>query len=390
VAQIYNQTLDFYRTMWDKIFVGAFPENTATFAYAYDLYEYALYQYTHDNVTRSKMTPVDLAMLAELAGTQQRDINGNLTFSGAIQGDMIRAISGRMLAGKVLERMKLNIASEGATNKMNLMFGSFEPFVAFFALSQLVDGPSQGNFQEIPNQGAAMTFELFSMGGNSSSYPQTRDLWVRFLYRNSSIPGTPFIPYPIFGNGNSQDRMQYNDFASAMQAVAVDGIAGWCNLCGSINLFCQALKSNAGGSTDPTLGGIPTNSNDINPVVAGVIGAAVTLFFAGSLFLGTMLFGGVRYYVAEKKGRTSTLGGFKGAQKMASDSDLAYARSGARHERTSSWELRNGGKAAEEGAAGATVQPPKNVATSTVSAKDHEDDGISIMEHTPVKPRETM
>jgi hypothetical protein len=229
--------------MWDKYFTAAFPQNLANFQYAYDLYEYALYQFNHDKVTHDAMLTAntsystDLAFLAELAGTQQRDLNGNLSVSGAIPGDMIRAISGRMLAGKVLERMKINIASKGANNRLNLMFGSFEPFVAFFALSGLVNGNSEGNFQQLPNNGAAMMFELFSIDGNSSTYPQTHDLWVRFLYRNSSISGTPFTPYPLFGDGNFPGRMQYVDFASAMQAIAVDGIAGWCTLCESINLF---------------------------------------------------------------------------------------------------------------------------------------------------------
>lgn len=400
MGKIYKDTLNTYRNMWDKYFTAAFPENLATFEYAYDLYEYAAYQFNHDKDTHHQMLTAntsystDLAFLAELAGTQQRDLNGNLSVSGVVPGDMIRAISGRMLAGKVLERMKLNIASKGANNKLNLMFGSFEPFVAFFALSGLVNGNSAGDFQQLPNNGAAMVFELFSVGGNASTYPETHNLWVRFLYRNSSLPDTPFTPYPLFGDGNFPGSMQYVDFASAMQAVAVDGIAGWCNLCESINLFCQALKSNTGGSLDPTLSGSHgTNTSGLNPVVAGAIGAAVTVFVAGALLSGAMVFGGVRYHRPDGKGRTGFLGGFKGARKMASDTDVSYSKSGARHERTSSWELRHGGKKAEEqvttSGVGAVVQP-KNVARSTVSTKGDDDDGFSILEHTPVKPREDV
>jgi hypothetical protein len=400
VGKIYTDTLDTYRNIWDKYFTAAYPENLANFEYAYDLYEYASYQFNHDKVTHDAMLTAntsystDLAFLTELAGTQQRDVNGNLSVSGAVQGDMIRAISGRMLAGKVLERMKINFASKGANNKLNLMFGSYEPFVAFFALSGLVNGNSKGDFQQLPSNGAAMMFELFSLGGNSSSYPQTHDLWVRFLYRNSSIPGTPFMPYPLFGDGNFPGRMQYVDFASAMQAIAVDDIAGWCNLCGSISLFCQALKSNSGGSLDPALSGSQsTGTNGLNPVVAGAIGAAVTVFAAGALLSGAMVFGGVRYHRPDRKGRTRSLGGFKGAQKMASDTDVSYAKSGSRHERTSSWELRAGGQKADEGVAGidaGAVVQPKDVANTTVSTKNDDDDGFSILGHTPVKPREDV
>lgn len=375
--------------MWEKIFIGTFPLTMASFYYAYDLFEYAAYRWNHDASVHDVMTSVDLAMLALYAGIQQRDLNGNLTVSGATQGDMIRAIGGRMLAGKIVERMKLNMASNGTTNKLNLMFGSYEPFIAFFALSGLVNGPNSANFQPLPNHGAAMIFELFSFGGNESVYPTTSNLWVRFLYRNSSVEGTPFIPYPLFGNGNSQAFMKFTDFASAMQAIAVDGIAAWCNVCDSINLFCSALDGNAGGSSDvPTTSGPKDGS--INPVIAGVIGAVVTVAVVGLLLLAAMLLGIVRFSAAGKDGRNSTLGGFKGAEKMASDTDLAYAKSGGRHERTGSWELRNGGKAVQEdtatGGAGAVVQKSH----ARFDNKGVDDDAISVMGASPVKPMESV
>ncbi len=347
---MHDQTLGFYQELWDAIFSVAFPLSMANFYYATDLYEYAAYQYKHDGTTHSKMTSDDLKNLAMYAGIQQRELNGNLSASGTVQGDMIRAISGRTLAAKVLQRLKLNMASHGSTNKLNLMFGSFDPMIAFFALSGLVNGPSADNFEALPNPGAAMVFELFSNGGNGS-YPSAHDLWVRFLYRNSSTPDTPFVEYSLFGNGNSQSVMRYSDFASGMQAISLDNIAAWCNVCGSINLFCAALQSNAGGSSGSPSTGYSSGGGGgkIDPVVAGVIGAAVTCGLVGLLLLAAILLGFVRFSTSSKDRRNSTLGGFKGAEKMASDNDLSYVKDGVRHERTGSWELRNGAKATEEG-----------------------------------------
>lgn len=392
MVQVHDQTLGFYQRLWDAIFSSAFPLSMANFYYATDLYEYAAYQYNHDNTTHSKMTTVDLAMLAMYAGIQQRDLNGNLSASGAVSGDMIRAISGRTLAAKILERLKLNMASHGSSNKLNLMFGSFDPMIAFFALSGLVEGPSADNFEPLPNPGAAMVFELFSNGGDGT-YPSAADLWVRFLYRNSTIPGTPFVEYSLFGNGNSQSVMRYSDFASGMQAIALDGIAAWCNVCGSINLFCSGLESNSGassGGSSSTGGSSAGGSGKIDPAVAGVIGAAVTCAVVGLLLLAAMLLGFVRFSTSSADRRNSTLGGFKGAEKMASDNDLSYAKSGVRHERTGSWELRNGAKATDEGVssvdAGAVVN--KNIATSRT--RSAEDDDISVMGATPVEPRQSI
>lgn len=388
---MHDNTLPFYQRLYHTIFFGAFPLSMANFYYATDLYQYAAYLYNHDRATRSKMTSVDLDMLAQYAGIQQRDLNGNLTASGAEQGDMIRAISGRTFAAKVLERLKLNMASKGSSNKLNLMFGSYEPLIAFFALSGLVNGPSGDTFKPLPNPGATMVFELFSSGGNGS-YPSISDLWVRFLYRNSTVAGTPLIQYSLFGNGNEESSMKYNDFESGMQAIALDGITTWCNVCESINLFCSGLKSNAdaGGSTGS--GSTESHGNggsSLDPVIAGVIGAAVTLAVLGLLLLVFLLFGILRFSPSKDR-RSSTFRGFRGAEKMASDNDLAYAKSGVRHERTGSWELRNGGKAAEEGAActdsGAVVQ--KNYASSSTRSVD--DDAISVMGATPVKPRESI
>jgi hypothetical protein len=387
ITSVYNRTLGFYHGLWQNVFSGAFPLSMANFFYATDLYEYAAYLYNHDNSTHSKMTFVDLEMLSMYAGLQQRDLNGNLSASGSVSGDMIRAISGRTLAAKVLERLKLNMATRGSSSKLNLLFGSFEPFTAFFALAGLVNGPSAANFAPLPKPGAAMVFELFSVGGNGS-YPSMSNLWVRFLYRNSSIDGTEFVEYSLFGNGNSQSSMRYSDFASGMQAISINGISAWCNVCGSINLFCSGLQSNTGGgSASPATVGSSNGRGATDQIIAGVIGAAVTFAVVGLLLLLACMLGIVRFSTARKEGRNGTLGGFKGAEKMASDTDLAYAKGGVRHERTGSWELR---KAAEEGVA--TTHAGVAVRKDHISpgTKSIDDDAISVMGATPVKPRENV
>ncbi|KAB5586207.1 histidine phosphatase superfamily [Coniochaeta sp. 2T2.1] len=404
--QLHDQTLPFYQRLWHGIFAGAFPLSMASFFYATDLYEYAAYQYAHDNSTHSQMNQVDLAMLALYAGIQQRDLNGNLSASGGGDGDMIRAIAGRTLAAKVLSYLKLNMASKGSSNKLNLMVGPFDPMIAFFALAGLVDGPSADNFQTIPNPGSAMVFELFSNGGNGS-YPAMREMWVRFLYRNSSLPGARFVEYSLFGNGNSRSTLRFNDFASGMQGISLDGVSSWCNTCGSINLFCSGLTSNSGGypGSPATSGGSGSdsnyndNSNKIDPVVAGVIGAAVTCGVAGLVLLASILLGFVRLSSSRDRRNSSSLGGgFKGADKMTSDNDLSYAKGGVRHERTGSWELRNGGKGTEQGVTSVTdagsgaavVRSKDRVATSRTRSFDEERDDISVMGASPVEPRQGL
>ena len=390
MVQVHDQTLPFYQRMYDDIFSDAFPPSMGSFFYATDLYEYAAYLWNHDNRTHTKITSEDFGLLAMYAGVQQQALIGNLSVSGNQQGDMIRAISGRTLAAKVLANLKLNMASHGNTNKLNLMFGSFDPMVAFFALAGLVNGPSADNFEELPKPGAAMVFELFSNGGNGS-YPAARDLWVRFLYRNSSLPGTPFIEYSLFGNGNAQSVLPYADFTSGIRAIALDGVAAWCNTCGSINLFCSGLKSNSDGSSGlPSVDGTTgSNSGRLDPAVAGAIGAAVTCGVVGLLFLAAVLLGFVHVSTSRDR-RNSSLGGFKGAEKMASDNDLSYAKSGVRHERIGSWELRNGAKATEEGVAAPEAGAVVDKGRASSGARSVDDDAISVIGATPVEPRQSV
>lgn len=87
----------------------------------------------------------------------------------------------------------------------------------------------------------------------------------------------------------------------------------------------------------------------MSPVVAGVIGAFVTLAIAALVFGAVMLLCGVRLHRNGSSRRKSDLGGFKGGQKMASDQDLTIPKGGAvvgaaierhGHERTGSWELK--------------------------------------------------
>ncbi|KAM7209582.1 histidine phosphatase superfamily [Naviculisporaceae sp. PSN 640] len=405
VTQNYAESREFYKSMWKQLFHQDIPEQMANYYNAYGLYDYARYQFNHNNDNSTDITPSELATLATLAASEQRSRNGNLTASGATEGDMIRAIAGRTMIAKVLSWFSENIQSEGTSNKLNLAFTAIEPFVAFFSLSHLVKGPAKATFMNLPNPGAAMVFELYSVGGNSSEYPSYENLWVRFLYRNGSDPNSPLIGYPLFGNGNSQSSMLYTEFIRAVENVEIGGVSQWCNVCGSITLYCLGLRSNSdsgypGSPAGTNPGGIRApGGGGVSPAVAGVISAVVTAFVAGLAFLAATFLGCLSFHRRRTapSPRASSLGGFRGAEKMASDADVAYAKSGSRHERTGSWELRDGNNKA---GTSATVEEPVSP-LSTVGAsfepahlrssiinRPENDDSISEMGLVPAKPRE--
>lgn len=401
VQQSYNQTLAFYRALWPRVFAGAFTYNMANYYFADELYDYAQYQWNHNPAIVDVMAEDELDLLRTLASLQQRDQNGNLSYSGFVKGDMIRAVAGRTLAARIVALFKSHISYDGQASKLNLLFGPREPFVSFFALSGLDSGVSGSVFRTLPDPGAAMVFELFSLGAvDSSVLPAEDDLWVRFRYRNSSDESAPFVEYPLFGNGPSKSSLPFLTFVSQMQDFGLDSLSGWCETCGSASLYCTALIEIDGGVGS---GGASSTSNPLSPAAAGAIGALVTLGVLGLVFLAAVCFGGVRFHRREPARRDS--GGFRGPETKAGDPDVLVSRSGARHERAGSWELRGGGEedvvtrpaaAVAAGAstgAGAAVTSKESAGSDAKTGtwwKNAEDDAISVMHDAPVKPREDV
>ncbi|KAK0705165.1 histidine phosphatase superfamily [Lasiosphaeris hirsuta] len=395
IATVYNNTINFYQNLWRQLLNKAFPQSMANFGNAYLLYDYASFQYTHDNETRENITEGEMNMMARFAATEQRNKNANLSVSGSTEGDMIRAVAGRTMASKTVALFIESIRSGGSTNKLNLAFTSFEPFVAFFALSKLVVGNHAAEFKPLPEPGAVMLFELFSIGGGDTEFPSTDKLWVRFLYRNGTDPGDELTTYSIFGN--SETRMPFNKFAKAVQEFGIGTISEWCRVCDSVSLFCQGLSSSIGSGSSPSPFAGSDHTGAVSPAIAGVIGAAVTIAVVGIAVLAAILMGGIRFHRADPKARNTTLGGFKGAEKMASDTDIAYVKSGSRHERTGSWELRGGGKETDVKQSVTHADTPSTTKVGVTvqardlthpSKKDIDDDAISEMGHSPVDPRE--
>ena len=132
--------------------------------------------------------------------------------------------------------------------------------------------------------------------------------------------------------------------------------------------------------------------NKVSPVVAGVIGAIVTLAVAGIIFGLVMFFAGVRFHR-----RKSELRNYKGNQKLASDTDLVIPKGGAvvgaavetpgsprgGHERVGSWELKH-------------KEDYPNIAAPTAAARrpsfedDHIDDIGAPPYRRPTEPSERV
>lgn len=153
------------------------------------------------------------------------------------------------------------------------------------------------------------------------------------------------------GNSPSSTELRWYDFVKAMDMFSIQDVDKWCNTCATENIFCRQLLNVPVASAQPG-----TASHGLSPVVSGVIGALVALAIAVLACVALALLG-FRLQRSDEKPkaprsdlgvlRTSTgNGGFKGAEKLASDTDLRLKGSAGatvvRHERVGSWELKDG------------------------------------------------
>ncbi|ETS85666.1 hypothetical protein PFICI_03691 [Pestalotiopsis fici W106-1] len=385
MTQVFDDSLPEYQLLWSTVFNGTFPANAASFYYAYDLYEYAAYHYIHNSTIRNTLDINQLKWLRDFANIQQFSLNGDLTASGRKDGDMIRAIAGRTLSAKVVSQFQQLVLLKGGAPQINLMFGSFQPMLSFFSLSELSTGHSSGLFQEIPGFGGAMIFELFSEGTDATRFPDTDDLWVRFLYRNGSSEENPIYEYPLFSHGNSETRIKYRDFVSGIREFSINNIPAWCTACDAVNFFCSASRAASGGSTSSH-----NHKNlDLSPAAAGAIGAAIAIAIGAVAAVLLFVFGfGIQ---RRSSGRNSVFGGFRGQEKMASDRDVSITKSGAKHERVGSWELGAGTSSGPTDGPSMGITKGSEPVIGATHLRDIDDDGDSLdIGRQPIKPHETV
>ena len=353
-TQTQAATQDFYDKFEAFILSGELSESFIGYQNAYAIFDYLNYGYTHNKTIKDHLSADELTRARILADQWVYGINGNVTVNGATEGVQTRTfstISGQTLIAEVIRLLFSNINSEGTKGKLNLLFGSFEPMTAFAALAHLPNIDT--NFYGLPDYGSSMVFELFSAGVNSNgTYPDPRDLNVRFLFRNSTDPSSELISYPLFGLGPSQTDMPFQDFLQGMENNMLASVSDWCSVCNSTSVFCAYFVNGSTTNGTNTGSDLPLQEvkGSMRPVVAGVIGAIITLFLAGLILAAAMLLGGLRFYRSKAKRRLE-LGGFKGGKKLASDQDLPL-RKGAvgatvfskGNERAGSWELEENSK----------------------------------------------
>ena len=383
-----SATQDFYAGFDSSIFAGELEESQVNFHDAYYIFDYLSYGSIHNSTIQARLSNDDLFQARTLADDAEFALYGNISADGGV-----RTIGGQTLAAYVLGLLINNIENNGQTNKLNLLFTSFEPMISLAALLGLPNMYTQ--FFGIPELGSSMVFEMFSIDNDTSgTYPDPSDLYVRFLFRNGTNSTTNLGLYPVFGRGHDSSSMNLSDFIVSMESIMLSDVGEWCTICSSLSVFCAAFANDAfTNTTGNTTSSLPKKSSPAtHPAIAGVIGALIALVLAATTLAAVMFFLGIRFYRRKSK-RRSELGGFKGAEKLASDQDLSILKgsgvgatvTGKGHERIGSWELGEASKAKEAGMQNMDMSNHRN-------SFDGEGDRISIIEQhlEPVRVEERV
>ncbi|PLN79188.1 putative histidine acid phosphatase [Aspergillus taichungensis] len=308
--ELIQESAAFYNTLWVSALSGAFEESSASYVNAREISEFLDYQLAHNKTLLNHLSADSIGHARAFADRYVYETNGNISSSSSIGTGKVRSIAGRTLASRILAAFDTNVHFRGTDGMMHLVFGGYEPVVALTSLLQLAS-PQHGNFQSRPVRGASIVFELYSLEGHDNpTYPDPSDLFVRFYLRNGT--DSEFQSYPLFGNGPSNDAIPYSEFREQMSGFSLGSTKEWCLQCDSEAVFCSAGSRQGGAGSERCRG--------LQPAAAGVVGGVITIVALGVFLIIGFLIQGFR----KNRTRNSSLGGFKGNSKMASDSDVVF------------------------------------------------------------------
>lgn len=236
---VFDSSQVFYSKMYPRMLFGIFPRDMASIFYATTIYEYLNYQYTYNSTARGIISRADIDTARQYA-----NLWAHATSTGADvhwSPDRVLAVAGRSLAHTVMHAFQNNQRSKGSFNKLSLIFGGYEPMMAFLEL--VISEPYRESLSGLPNNGASIMIDLFSVAEDGIAAFPTNDskLMVRLSIRNgtdASNLATQFEPYPMFGTDNKDTTMPYRDFVDKMVSN-MKSTAEWCRSCDGKENFCE-------------------------------------------------------------------------------------------------------------------------------------------------------
>ena len=272
---------------------GTFSDAQTSYKNAYTIWDLLTVASIH-NASFTPPPPETQSQLFSLASTQQFALGYNAS-------SPVRAIAGATLASQVLLALNTTITAPTHSPRLNIQFGAYSSILSFFGLAQLpVVSPA---FAQIPDYASTMTFELFTTAP-TTPFPATSDISVRFLWHNGTITSDskPSI-IPLFGR--KETSLPWTTFIDEMRKFAVGTQEKWCDACGNSTGVCvrpSTASTPSDATTSSQINSPQHTSHRMGKVVAGVVGAMVTLAVILGLEALILLVAGLRIVKRHRAG----------------------------------------------------------------------------------------
>ncbi|KAF4966764.1 hypothetical protein FSARC_5581 [Fusarium sarcochroum] len=277
--QIYKDTKKFYQDLLPVI-EKTYGKKAANFQNAYTIYDLINVARIHNSSISSDdlLTESTLDKLYNYASIHE----WNLAFN---RSEPVRAIAGSVLAGQILEALE-PIAEGKKAPKVNIQFGAYAAFMAFFGLADL--DKTDSDFMGVVDYASSMAFELVT----NATKPTADDVSVRFYFANgTAAENTPKL-FPLF-NGK-ETTISWKDFKDGMNEFAIEDTKHWCKVCGNTDGTCASGSDDGDDDSASSQSSSGGSGNGVSKPVAGVIGALVTLVVILGVQAAVLLLGGLR------------------------------------------------------------------------------------------------
>lgn len=249
---------------------GVLGNRPLTLENGYNIFDYMNVESIHNATISPQLLP-SLSQARYWA-----DYHESGAFGKAGDPSHIANIAGQSMLPPLLDGLH-QAANASSGVKLTYLAASYKPFMGLFNMMQLPAPLSTS----LVDYASAAIFEVRA------------DQSVTMRFRNGTQGD--FVAYPLFGT--SSESMPLSDFSAKLQPYSLDTLAKWCDKCAnSQTRGCATLASlngTGGGHQTYAPDTSTTGRHRVSPVVAGVIGALVTLAIAALLLGAWLFFGGL-------------------------------------------------------------------------------------------------
>ncbi|SJX61905.1 uncharacterized protein SRS1_12889 [Sporisorium reilianum f. sp. reilianum] len=238
---------------YDSIATSILGNRPKTLVNAWNVFDFLNVQKIHNATLAPRITDDMLSNALSWAEYHEAGL------FGVSDPSSVGSIAGRGMLNPLTDAIT-RVANASDPLKVSVVAASYKPFFSLFSLFQMSD--LQG---KLVDYASAMVFEVH------------QDKSIQLYFRNGSYGALE--PHSMLG----ASPIPMDTFLQRADALKLDTLADWCNACGETSARgCAALNALNGTGSGGKYADVTstTGKHQVSPVVAGVIGAFVSLAVA--------------------------------------------------------------------------------------------------------------